>query len=149
MSRICSPSLLIVLAIFALKTHAGVPDVQMPITFRFAAVHQDTQNVQTNITHVTGGVTNSEFISISTTTNSTIDNEKLLRMLANSFSTNFPPSASLKLDGAFHILVTVDTNIVLYASNVLVITSGSDGVVSGEILDKITTTSSSSNRVDI
>src|SRR5579871_1225279 len=119
-------SLAIVLIIFALKSRAGVPGFQEPITFRFAATYQDVENEVTNITQVTSGGTNSEMISISTTTNATIDNEKLLRMLANSFDTNFPSGASLKLDGAFNVLVTVDTNIVLYASNVLVITPGND-----------------------
>jgi hypothetical protein len=144
MTRTCW--LVIVLVNFALKSHAGVPDIQEPVTFRFAATCQDVENQTTNITHGTSGATNSEMISISTTTNSTIDNEKLLRMLANSFDTNFPPGASLKLDGSFNVLVTLDTNIVLYASNVLVINPGNDGVFSGKTLDNTTTTSSSTNQ---
>lgn len=126
MIRTCS--LVIVLVIFALKSHADVADV--PVTFSFAATYQDLENQATNIMHVTSGATNFETISMSTTTNSTIDNEKLLQMLANSFNTNFPSTASLKLDGSFNVLVTVGTNIVLNTSNVLVIHPGNDGVFS-------------------
>jgi hypothetical protein len=138
MKRICLLTATIALATVAFNVPAGV---QGTVNFKFTALFQDVVNKVTNTTHVASSVTNVQQISLSTTTNAAINNNTLLRMLANSFNTNFPPGAALKLNEFGHVVVAVGTNIVLSASNVLAINVTTNGVFSDNLLSQAKFTS--------
>ena len=79
---------------------------------------QSLVEAESSRTNITATSTNVTTVTQSTTTNTVINNAKLLKMLANSFNTNFPANATLRLDvgGA---VVAVGTNVILNVNSVL------------------------------
>jgi hypothetical protein len=123
----------VLIVIFAV-VFSSQAQAQASLNFKFTATYQAVGNQLTNTVHSTRTATNYEQIYTFTTTNAPLNNDKLLRLLANSFNTNFPPGAALKLTTAYHFVVTVGTNIVLDPSNVLALNHSKNAVVSGKVI---------------
>jgi hypothetical protein len=118
MKSALSFALIILLNLVSFSSRA---DVLGPVNFKFIGTYQDIFGQSSNTVHATATVTNTELILTATTTNAALNNDKLLRMLANSFNTTFPSGGELNFDQAQHLVVVVGTNIILNVSNVLVL----------------------------
>jgi hypothetical protein len=110
------------------------------VEFSFSVVAQGTNSHFSSKTNVTGPVTTIVTAYSLRSTTFIIDNAALLKMLANSFNTEFPSNATLEVvDFPEKFYVRDGTNILLFAAPVLTIESTnvfivSDSGVSTEII---------------
>jgi hypothetical protein len=111
------------------------------VQFKFSVfVLDENEGHFSSKTNVIGRVTTIVATSSVKSVSFTIDNAALLKMLANSFNTEFPSTATLDISGVpKRILVMVGTNILFDVSSVFTIQAGnifilSDSAVSTETI---------------
>jgi hypothetical protein len=116
---------------FALRVPAADPG---PIHFQFSVVQQVSEGPVITKTNVAAKATNIVSSAKYVTSNYVLDNARLLKMLANSYSTNFPATADLKMFGNFGIAVVDGTNILL-APTIMNLTYSNLWTISGSQTD--------------
>ena len=132
--RIRSLGLLAALTFIAgINAHAADPG---SITIKITATSQALSGLATYSTNSSSTVTNLTATSKYTTSNSIIDDTRLLQMLANSFNETYPPGSALKLSSSGDIVVANGTNIVRDAVSVLSLTQSNNPITSGTITSK-------------
>ena len=115
-----------------------------PIVINLTAIQQSLSNATTSTTNTTATTTNITTVTKYTTTNTVINNAKILKMLSNSFNTNFPSTAVLRVNESGEVVVAVGTNVILNANSVIHIGfSGTPNVDAGSetATSKVTPTS--------
>lgn len=124
MKKIALLAVVPLFALMAFNTRAVPLGASGTATFTVTAFAQEysgvTASVRTNHTTTTTNVTT---ITKSKATNAPIDSKFVLRLLANSFKTNFPTGAKLIMSGvgaySFFVVDSSGSNILLDASSVL------------------------------
>ncbi len=90
-----------------------------PISVILNATFQAATTGPVTKTNITATTTNLVATSKFTATNQIINNATLVKMLANSFNTNFPANAELKLSNSGDFVIAVGTNVIRNVSGVL------------------------------
>lgn len=130
--RICSLGLLAALVCFGINAYAADPG---SIKIKILATSQALDGLPSYTTNSSSTVTNYTTESKYTTSNSVIDNTRLLQMLTNSLNTNFPAGTALELSEAGSIILVSGTN-VQDISSVLSLTLTNKPVMSGSMSSK-------------
>lgn len=102
-----------------------------PVNIHFSVIQQVSVGPIIMKTNVTQTVTNIVSRGTKVVTNYVIDDARLLRMLANSFNTNFPSDATIKMFGLGGITVVEGTNLILDPSAVMSLSSSNLWIFSG------------------
>jgi len=84
-----------------------------PVDIHFSVIQQLPIIPLAGKTNITRTVTNVVFSGSETVSNYVIDDARLLAMLANSYNTNFPSNATIKMFGLGAIAVVAGTNLIL------------------------------------
>ena len=138
-------------AIIALGFLASRAEASLgPVVVNLTAVQQSLTLFETTTsrTNITATTTNVATVARATTTNIVINNAKILKMLANSFNTNFPATAALKINDHGDFVVTVGTNVILNANTVVEVTfTSSVALVAGTATENERTTATATNTV--
>lgn len=116
--------IIVLLSLLAWNSHAASVGPSGPVTIDLNAVGQALQNdLVSSKTNVVGTKTNYNSIFKSTTTNFTMNADSILELLTNSFRTNLPAGAQLRLGGnagfySFLVMDRAGSNVLLNAAQV-------------------------------
>jgi len=102
-----------------------------PVNIHFSVIQQVSLGPINMTTNVSKTVTNIIEKGRNVVTNYVIDDARLLRMLANSYNTNFPTNATIKMFGLGGIGVVVGTNLILDPGAIMSLSTGSGWIFSG------------------
>ena len=124
--KILGPFLALLTLGFLVSTaQAELHSATITLTARF----QSLSGQMTFSTNIVGTTTNVTIVSKHTTTNMVINNAKLVKMLANSFNTSFPSTATLRVSDNASFRVVNGTNELMDVSSVLKISYHGDPAV--------------------
>jgi len=129
--------LLVAAAAFAAVSHSSFaqPLTFGPVNFKLSSIQQNIWDQNTLSTNKTSSSTNISSTQLYTTTITTLNNNQLLSMLANSLTMTWPAGATLKLDNFGDFDVVVGTNLIEDVSEVLSFSTSTNAVYSGTIVD--------------
>ncbi len=128
-------AIIVALGFVTLSAEAKLNSIVINLTAVQQSLAGSSPVYKTNITATTTNISASVKY---TTTNTVINNARILKMLANSFNTNIPATATLKVDdNTRHVVVAVGTNIVLDVNSVLHLGSSGSGVASGTLSESM------------